>query len=420
MRILVLSNFYPPYAIGGMEYRCCETVNLMQKRGHEFLVLTSTYGVDPRGVVDGNVYRMLALESDLMHYQPIHFFLKSWREDRHNLGIFENLLHKYMPDVVFVWGMWNLSRQLPNYAEQVWNGPLVYSFANDWPAQPNTHELYWSMPAQHHFMRPFKWISNKLALSYLKFWQSTNTMQFNHVICASHSLWQQLLQSGVPLRNTQVIYPGIDIHLFSKNGTHREKLSNPGLSLLYAGSIVEHKGVHTAIEAMKYLEESEPFLDFRLTIVGSGHISYESRLKNFVVENKLEHSVNFINQIPRSDIPDLMHEYDTLIFPSIWEEPFSRMVLEAMASGLVVIGTDTGGTKEILEDGETGLIFPPEDARSLAECIQRLIDNPDLIPKLVKNGRELVAQRFDIHRMVDEIEIYLEKVARTRRQIGTL
>jgi glycogen synthase len=407
MRILILSNFYPPYAIGGMEYRCQETVELLQKRGHDVAVLTSTYGVDPQGVVSSNVYRLLILESDLMHYQPLRFFLNSWREEKENIKIFIKVLNEFSPDMVFIWGMWNLTRQLPYYAEQVWEKPVVYSMANDWPMQPDTHELYWRLPAKRRLMKPLKKIVSIFALSFLNLMHGPVTLKFNYVICASRALSQKLLHAGVPLLNTRVIYPGIDLVQFSKYDLHKQESLFDQLSLLYAGSLVPHKGVHTAIEAVGYLIKQDPDLKIKFTIVGSGHSSYEAHLHELVDNNNLNNHVNFVNQIPREEMPLLMRAFDILLFPSIWEEPFSRVILEAMASGLVVIGTHTGGTKEILKDGETGLVFSPGNSIMLAECIQRLVGNQDLMTRLAVNGRELVERQYDIRRMVDEIESYL-------------
>jgi glycogen synthase len=420
MRILIVSNFYPPHAIGGMEYRCHETANLLQKRGHDVLVLTSTYGICPKGIVDGNVYRLLVLESDLMHYKPLHFFLKSWQEEKQNLDNFKNVLYKFMPDVIFIWGMWNLTRQLPFYAEQFWERPVIYSLASDWPAQPNIHELYWRLPAQRRLLKPIKKVLSKIALVFLKYMHGQIDLQFNYVICASQTLCQNLRQAGVPLKRSHVIYPGIDLEQFSTNSRSKEMLSSSRtLSLLYAGSLVAHKGVHTAVEAIGYLLKQEPNLNLKLTVVGSGHKLYEAYLHNLVINNSLQSQVCFIEQIPREEMPALMQSFDILLFPSIWEEPFSRVILEAMASGLVVIGTNTGGTKEILKDGDTGMIFPPEDSTRLAESIRQLINNPDLMSKLAKNGRAVVEQQFDIRQMVNEIETYLDQIAKSFVQSET-
>jgi glycogen synthase len=78
-----------------------------------------------------------------------------------------------------------------------------------------------------------------------------------------------------------------------------------------------------------------------------------------------------------------------------------------MASGLVVVGTTTGGTGEILREGETGLTFAPEDADGLAEQITRLIRDPDLCYRLAQAGRQNVLENFTLDKMAKEIEAYL-------------
>ncbi|HEY9709366.1 MAG TPA: glycosyltransferase, partial [Oculatellaceae cyanobacterium] len=86
----------------------------------------------------------------------------------------------------------------------------------------------------------------------------------------------------------------------------------------------------------------------------------------------------------------------------------ARITHEAMASGLVVVGTTTGGTKEILRDGETGLTFAPEDADGLAEQVTRLSRDLDLCSRLAQAGRRAVLENFTLDKMVKEIEIYLK------------
>jgi glycogen synthase len=105
-----------------------------------------------------------------------------------------------------------------------------------------------------------------------------------------------------------------------------------------------------------------------------------------------------------------LQQFDILIFPSIYEEPLARMTQEAMVSGLVVIGTTTGGTKEILRDGETGFTFAPEDADGLARQVTRLILDPDLCYRVAEAGRQTVLENFTLDKMVKEIEVYLQEV----------
>jgi glycosyltransferase involved in cell wall biosynthesis len=109
-------------------------------------------------------------------------------------------------------------------------------------------------------------------------------------------------------------------------------------------------------------------------------------------------------------MPETLAQFDVLVFPSIYEEPLARMTQEAMFSGLIVVGTTTGGSKEILVEGENGLTFAPEDAAGMARQIARLSDDSELCRRLAEAGRQTVLAKFTLARMITEIEDYLLEV----------
>src|SRR5690606_35092850 len=106
-------------------------------------------------------------------------------------------------------------------------------------------------------------------------------------------------------------------------------------------------------------------------------------------------------------MPSVMAKYDALVFPSEWHEPFARTPLEAMAAGLVVVGTTTGGTGEVLVHNETGLTFSAGDPESLAARFRQLVSHRDLGRALAARGQKTVRNYFTLQRMVDEIELYM-------------
>lgn len=408
MRILFITNFYPPYTIGGMEHRCQEVVDELQRRAHEVLVLTSVYGQNENSSVEGHVHRVLHLEANMVQYRPSHFWLTRRSQEQANLQRLDEFIRSFSPDIVFVWGMWNLSRKIPAFLERLTSIKLVYSLASNWPAQPDLHTSYWQLPAQNRLMKPFKALFAKGALAILRREGAETSLNFDHVICVSKSLRDGLLKAKVPLKNIQVIYPGIDPRPFDRKPQFGEQsVDEKSTELLYAGALVPHKGVHTAVEALAHVIRRRPKLNVKLTILGSGHPDYEKHLRLMVERENLGHVIQFVPQIPRKAMPEFMRQFDVLVFPSIWEEPFSRVVLEAMASGLVVVGTKVGGTGEILIDGVNGLTFETKDADSLAGCIERLCDDPALWTTLANRARERVLKQYDIKQMHDEIEDYL-------------
>ena len=88
----------------------------------------------------------------------------------------------------------------------------------------------------------------------------------------------------------------------------------------------------------------------------------------------------------------------------------ARIMQEGLACGMVVIGSANGGTAETIVHGENGLLFQPGDAVNLAAQIKTLLNNPSMQRTLAVRGRKTAEERFDINKMVNELEAYLEEV----------
>ena len=405
MRILFLSNFFPPARSGGYTQWCYEISERLAERGYTIGILTSSYERAKAPINEQNIYRLLHLEGDLAYYQPFHFFTRWRKEHQENLIFLEQIVQEFAPDLIFVWGMWALSKTLPALAERLLPGRVVYYLSDYWPSMQNMHVTYWEKPPNHSYMRFPKQVLCFVANQILAY-EKPSVPRFESAICVSHALKQHLIASGLPLEKAQVIHGGTDVERFceERDGPYQEN----GLKLLYAGQIVEHKGVHTAIEAMAKLVNNHGIRNAYLTIMGAGHPDYESRLHHMVSTEGLHDFVHFRAPVTRIEMPVILHEYDVLIFPSIYEEPLARMTQEAMAAAMVVIGTITGGTGEILKDGQNGLTFSAGDSEALASQIQKLLLEPALAERLAMAGRQSVLNYFNIERMVNEIDTYLK------------
>src|SRR6266487_827987 len=404
MRILFLSNFFPPARPGGYTQWCHEVTQRLAGRGHTIGVLTSCYEREKAPAEEQNIYRLLHLEGDLAYYQPLHFFTRWKKQHRENFVVLKQTVKDFAPDLIFVWGMWALSKALPALAEQLLPGRVVYYLSDYWPMALDMHTTYWQSSTRSWPMQVPKRVLSKVAMSILaKEYQPD--LKLEHVICVSARVRELLVEAGLPIPHARIIHGGTDIERFL-DIRKRDYLSG-NLKLLYAGQLVRHKGVHTAIEAMARLVNKRRINQITLTLVGSGHPDYEAFLHGLVERECLNNFVTFHKPVSKVNMPDIFQQFDVLIFPSIYEEPLARITQEAMFAGLVVVGTITGGTKEILRDGETGLTFAPEDADGLAEQIVRLIANPDLCDRLAQAGRQMVLDNFTLDKMVKEIETYL-------------
>jgi glycosyltransferase involved in cell wall biosynthesis len=408
MRILFISNFYPPHALGGMEIRCGETVARLEARGHRCRVLTSRYGSDGASAATDDVVRALHLEADLNYYRPQDFFLQRPGHARANRQALRRQIDIFQPDIIFVWGMWNLSPHVAYWAEQAMPGLVAYAVAGYWPMEPGVHEAYWQLPAQHVLSEVLKaplrrWVLRKLTKE-----RAAYTLKLEHVACVSEYVRQKLLASGALPHGARVIYNGIDPRPFMA-------VANPspprdGMRLVCVGNLVPHKGVHTAIEALGLLRRQNKLNDLHLTLVGGGHPDYETHLRELVHRRHLSAHVAFYGRVPRKQVADILAAHDVFLFTSVYEEPIARSVMEAMAAGLVVIGTPVGGQQEMLEHGVNALVYAPDDAEALAARIMQLEDDRALSDRLSAAGRQTVLDRFTLQRMVDEMEAWLEEI----------
>jgi len=358
---------------------------------------------------------------DLVPFRnSITFFTKRKARERHNLQVFERVLKQFDPDIIFIWGMWNLPYSLPAFAEANYPNKVVYRFATYWPTLPSQHEFYWRSPGRHWYSRLPKQILSHLALAILTKNTQKASLAFRHSICVSAAARQVLIEAGVPVSHARIIHTGLDVNHYLNDGEqHSLHHKDQGLNLLYAGRIYPEKGIDTIIEAMIKLIYDRGIRNIRLTLAGSGSIEYENHLHQLVKQSGVADYVSFLGWVPPEEMPRLLRKFDVLLLPSVWQEPFSRAVLEGMISGLVVVATRTGGTPEVIVDGENGLLFMPNDPEDLAKKITQLAEDPEACNQIGYAGRQTILERFTMTKMMDEIESYLQSVANISSLVKT-
>jgi glycosyltransferase involved in cell wall biosynthesis len=233
LKILFVSNFYPPYDRGGYEKHCHEVAIGLQARGHEVFVLTSQYGVD-HPVSEEGVLRTLHLECDLDHYNPFHFFTHRPMRERYNDNALLTAIEYFKPDVIMFWGMWMLSRRLPAIAEDG-EVPIAYMIEDYWPIDEDVHTWYWNSQANRHLARPLKGLANRLALARLRREGYPPELAFDHVACGSRFLKEEISTVIPAFRQAEVVMCGIDLAPFYENQSNGKLDTSHGLHIAYVG-----------------------------------------------------------------------------------------------------------------------------------------------------------------------------------------
>lgn len=211
---------------------------------------------------------------------------------------------------------------------------------------------------------------------------------------------------GVPLDNLRLIPRSVDLSRYE----FRPACEKPKTKFVIGviGRIAPIKGQIYFLKAMAKVLRSMPFV--KAQIIGGvspGKDNYMEELNVWVRRLGLSHAVEFLGN--RRDIPEVLKSLDLVVMPSIAQEAFGRVIVEAQASGVPVIATRVGGIVEIIDDGKDGLLVHPKDHDGLSEAIIKILKDPALSRELVHGGRKKVEDKFSLEKMVDrKIEVYKE------------
>lgn len=147
----------------------------------------------------------------------------------------------------------------------------------------------------------------------------------------------------------------------------------------------------------------------RLFIAGKG--PYQPELVELAKGLGIAGRVNFVGFVNDQQRNELLGQSDVAVFPSLYE-PFGIVALEAMAAGIPVVVSDTGGLRDIFEHGVDGYCSPPGDAAMLAHYIAELLNNPELALHFARRARRNVAVKFNWHQIAsDTLDVYARAIS---------
>jgi len=231
------------------------------------------------------------------------------------------------------------------------------------------------------------------------------------IICVSKTAKDQFPSLG---KKSIVIYNGVDIKRYFPSRSLAEKiikefsLKEEEKLVGLIGALIPEKGHEEFIKAAKKVADNFP--DVKFLIVGSEDVNesgYVEKLRNIIEKLSLQDKMIFTGF--RKNIPEIINALSITCIASIFEA-CPMIVLESMACGTPVVGSRVGGTVELIEDGENGLLYEPGNAEDLAEKILFLLKNPEEYSKISKYARKIVEEKFNIGIFVKNIENEIKSV----------
>jgi glycosyltransferase involved in cell wall biosynthesis len=220
-------------------------------------------------------------------------------------------------------------------------------------------------------------------------------------------LKEKLVKKGIARERLEVIPNGVNVEDFNVSREEIEKVRNKneleGITVMFAGTITPRKGVLELIRAGEILNLGK---DVLFLIVGN--LDLDRKYSQKVMEYAKSKGVNvkFTGFVPYVDLKSLYSACDIFVLPS-FEEGQGVVLLEAMASGKPLIGSNIGGIPMQIKDGWNGFLIEPRNKKQLVEKIKYLIDNPKERIRMGKNSRKLAEDEFDWRKIAEKyLEVY--------------
>ena len=235
----------------------------------------------------------------------------------------------------------------------------------------------------------------------------------SNVIALNSFEADQYRRMGIPEKKIAIIPNGIDLSEYanlSPKGTFKRKFGIPEEEkiILYIGRIHKIKGIDFLIKAYAHLINDMHYEDALLAIAGpdDGYLKEAKSLTNALSISK---NVLFTGPLYGQDKLEAYVDSDAVVLPSRYET-FPMTVLEAYACGKPVIASKVGGLKDLIINGETGLLFEPGNVKQLARSIFNLINGNDVAEKMGLKGKNFVRENFTVEKVVERLEETYEEV----------
>jgi len=391
MKILVLTEAYPPHHSGGYELRCSDVLEGLKEKGHSIVVLTNRCP-HPKCTLhpfEEGIKRILHLRQDAGSV----FTQIRW--DCMDLRYIDKFVGQYAPDMIYLWHIQNLSNAiLPYFSNR--SIPIVYDEGGSGLIhlfRVYQRGLYFYKNEEDRFLKKLlkEWvyrISRFVSFNLINpewHWPENMRIYFN-----SNASKENTLSHGVEVNQAAVIPSGIDISKFPFQNHNRP--GNP-IKIIVPSRIKKEKGIQDVVcLALKLREKG---ISVEITIVGKVQsFEYYSEIQQSIRENGIGNAITFSTMVDQEHLSRLYRDNDFCFFPSYFKSGFSRVPLEAMASGCPVVSYGNEGSGEIIWDWENGFVVEEGNLTAVEKIITNLRESPEKYQAISRKARMMVESKF--------------------------
>ncbi len=407
IRILVIMDSYPPNHSGGYEIRCRDICEYLSSKGHNIQIIT-TKNLQKEKLINFKdnkkyIFRILNKKAEKKNiFQQIS-------NDFFDLLFIKINIIVFKPTLIYLSHTINLTRTIFPFISEI-NIPIVYDEGGKgllWAWK--FHGIWYSFIESKSHKQIKTTIKNAIAklinivsLGLIKEnWKWPDISAFFNNIDS----YENIRDSQVSLVNSKIILSGVDTFKF--NYRVKECINSP-LVLISPGRITKQKGIIDSIKLLHMLIEEG--IHSRLYVVGKFTDGvYVDEVDNYINKNNLSDFIEKIPFVEQEELIHLYHKSDICFFPSYQKIGLSRIPLEAMACGCIVITYGNEGSRHVIKNNETGFIVPEGDLNSVVELISDLIKK-DTYKKVIENARLEIENNYDITDYFSKVENFILSV----------
>lgn len=222
----------------------------------------------------------------------------------------------------------------------------------------------------------------------------------DRVICLTPSDAREVVRLGCPPEKVRVVPNAVDTERFKPCKEREADL------VVWVGRFVPEKGLEYLIEAAKIV--AQEFKDVKFLLVGYG--SLKAKIMKLTFDRGLLNNVRFTGPLSRDEVAKVLGKATVFVFPSL-REGLPLSVLEAMACGVPVVGSDIPGVNEVVKHEENGFLVPPKNSEALANVILTLLNDENLRRKVGRDARQLMTEKYNWNAIASKIEkVYHEAI----------